>query len=122
MAAVVEARKFCRSFCITLDAKISAAGVLPMTKRKLSLVDPRDQNLTDAAWKNIQPIRGRMLRRLVHLNARPINIATRSRTSRSSFENAFTFSLSAVITPTTRSDLLITGTTISESVLWNVGR
>ena len=115
------------AFCITVHREISTAHIVAVAQRESSVIRLMDNDLPDAARQRSQAILGRIsarrLRRCAaHLNDWPIIRATRSSTSRSSFVNAFSLSLSAVITPTTLSDWLTTGTTISERVLLNVGR
>lgn len=107
---VIEVRDLRRVIRIAIIYQVPAAGVIAMTQGKRATIAPSNKNFA-------YPKRRRLRRGFDHLNAWPISMATRSSTSRSSFVNAFSFSLSAVITPTTRSDLLMIGTTISDFVL-----
>ena len=69
-----------------------------------------------------EPICQRSLPPLVYFKAREIRKAACSRKLRSAFVNAFNLSLSTSIKPTTFSASVMTGTTISDWVLQNVGK
>ena len=127
ISGIVKTRDLSRSVRRFVNLEPLALGIRSMTEHPRLIGSSFAQDLTDPKLATREPLRERvLLRRLprsfAHLKACPIISATRSRTSRSSFENAFSFSLSAVMTPTTLSDLLMIGTTISDSVLWNVGK
>ncbi len=116
-----------RRFWIMLRIQILATRIIAVPKIEFTRRAAANENFTDAKKRTRQPLPQLVPRRSrprcrVHLKARPISIATRSNTSRSSPENAFTFALSAAITPTAWSDWLMMGTTISESVVPKVGR
>lgn len=126
-SGVVIPRDLYRGLRIAVSREIVALGIVPMAKGDLSPEPALDENFPDSTGRDLQPIidrisprRGRRL--LVHLKACPMREATRSSTSRSSFLNALSVSHSAAITPTTRSELLMIGTTISDRVVWKVGR
>ena len=118
--------KSCQPICIFragVRRQISARRVIAMHKRETSVSLGFDCDLPDASQPRCQPLPKRaFLRERAHFKARAMRNATCSRKSRSVSVNASSFSLSTSINPTTFPDSVITGTTISEFVLPNVGR
>lgn len=103
--------------------KIISRRVIAMGKQESPVILAFDRDLPDASQTCRQPVPERaFLRERAHFKARAIRNAVCSRKSRSSSVNAFSFSLSTSIRPTTLPDSVITGTTISEFVLPKVGK
>src|SRR5688572_19123133 len=120
---VIKPRQLGRLFGEAMRREIDSARVVLVRERKAPIIPAFDRDLPDAAQTCRQPIPERaFLRERAHFNARAMRNAACSRKSRSSSVNAFSFSLSTSIKPTTFSASVITGTTISEFVLPNVGR
>ena len=123
ISRVIKPRQLGRFLSAAMRRKIASRYVVPMRECKAAVILAFDGDLPDAAQPCCQPIPERaFLRERAHFNARAMRNAACSRKSRSSSVNAFSFSLSTSIRPTTFSASVITGTTISEFVLPNVGR
>ena len=119
---VIKSRQLGCILRTVVGRQIILRRVIAMRQREAS-VPVLDRDLPDATQARCQPIPKRaFLRESAHFNARAIRNAVCSRKSRSSSVNAFSFSLSTSIRPTTFPDSVITGTTISEFVLPKVGK
>ena len=123
VSGVVEARELGRVVGLRVWDEIVSRSVLAMSESERAVIPGFDGNLSDAPQTRGQPFCQRdLLRRAAHFNAREIRKAACSRKSLSASVNAFNFSLSTSIKPTTFPDSVMTGTTISDCVLPNVGK
>ena len=123
ISGIIKTRQLSRIFRAVMEDEIISSRVLSVKEQKTAFRARFNADLPDAAQACCQPISERaFLRESAHFNARAIRKAACSRKSRSSSVKAFSFSLSTSINPTTLSDSVMTGTTISEFVLPNVGR
>src|SRR5205085_7418219 len=102
---------------------IDSPDVFAMAGGERSIRGWLDGDLAHRAQSAPQPISERAFQReSAHFKARAMRKAACSRKSRSFSVNASSFSLSTSISPITLPSSLITGTTISDCVLPNVGK
>jgi len=120
---VVESSQLGGLLRSVVDREIISRAIVTVCEKKRSIVAGFDRDLPDATQSIRQPISERAFRReSAHFKARAIKNAACSRKSRSFSVNAFSFSLSTSMSPTTLFVSVITGTTISDCVLPNVGK
>jgi len=123
ISGVIESSQLGGLLRSVVKREIISRAVVAVREQKLSVVVGFDRDLPDAAQSIRQPIPERAFRReSAHFKARAIRNAACSRKSRSFSVNAFSFSLSTLMNPTTLLVSVITGTTISDCVLPNVGK
>jgi len=120
---VIEPRQFQRGLVRLMHSEIISCRIIAMRQRKHPVISTFDRDLPDAPPPLGQPISERaFLREGAHFKAWAIRKAACSRKSRSFSVNALSFSLSTSMRPTGFPDSVITGTTISDWVLPNVGK
>src|SRR3954451_14438925 len=123
VSGVIKTREFDRVVSCVVNREILPCRIVPMGERKRPVITAFDCDLSDAAESLGQPIPERaFLREGAHFKARAIRKAACSRKSRSFSVNALSFSLSTSMSPIGFPDSVITGTTISDWVLPNVGK
>ncbi len=121
--AIIET---CELHCVVdrlIAGEILSADIFIVPENESSISGAGDRELADGSQSSLQPIFERAFQREgAHFKAWAMRKAACSRKSRSFSVKASSFSLSTSIRPMTLPESLITGTTISDWVLPNVGR
>lgn len=122
-SGVIKTRDLDRFLGPRVRLTIFSARIVAMGQGEHPVFLHLDRNLPDSPQTRGHPFCQRdFLREAAHFKARAMRKAACSRKSRSDSVNASSFSLSTSISPITFSDSVITGTTISDCVLPNVGK